>query len=494
MPTVSQHYGHHAAPRTDKSALATRQAAAPVVLMVSGGADSTALLLMACTSKLDIQDGRGVAPIARERLHVLHVNHHLRGEASDGDEAFVRDLCAQYGLPLCVEHAYFDDESGNIEAAAREVRYAAARRYVRELCVQTGAPRTAARICTAHTSSDRAETFLMNAIKGSGPAGLSSIPRRRNIVVRPLLDLTHDELVGYLRNYVRHRVMPVVAQRNASVCKTIGAACEILGDEDAFLSQLSAQAFRSCLRKEAAGALVLDARRLAAAEVVIARRIVRLAIKRIDPDARPEMRHVERVLACVAAGSGSVTLPAGIDARVEFGMLAFKAPAAREGLVADWISVPGRLPLGAGHMLTAEPMAVEPGCDIVHCARELAAAGKVAALVDAAALGFADCDGERMLAGSRGEIPTEARSARLWVDSPVPGDVMCPLGMNGRSKKVSDLLNEARIPVSDRSGVPVVRTAPGGAVVWVAGVRADERFKCTAATRVAYLLRVVDAD
>ena len=175
-------------------------------------------------------------------------------------------------------------------------------------------------------------------------------------------------------------------------------------------------------------------------------------------------------------------------------MLAFKAPAAREGLVADWISVPGCLPLGAGHMLTAEPMAVEPGCDIVHRARELAAAGKVAALVDAAALGFADCDGERMLAGSRGEIPTEARSARLWVDSPVPGDVMCPLGMNGRSKKVSDLLNEARIPVSDRSGVPVVRTAPGGAVVWVAGVRADERFKCTAATRVAYLLRVVDAE
>lgn len=381
MPTVSQHYGHHAASWADDKALATRQTAAPVVLMVSGGADSTALLLMACTSKLDIQDGRGVAPIARERLHVLHVNHHLRGEASDGDEAFVRGLCAQYGAwPLCVEHAYFDDESGNIEAAAREVRYAAARRYVRELCAQTGAPRTAARICTAHTSSDRAETFLMNAIKGSGPAGLSSIPRRRNIVVRPLLDLTHDELVGYLqvhgqpwredesnedvsylRNYVRHRVMPVVAQRNASVCKTIGAACEILGDEDAFLSQLSAQAFRSCLRKEAAGALVLDARRLAAAEVVIARRMVRLAIKRIDPDARPEMRHVERVLACVAEGSGSVTLPAGIDARMEFGMLSFKAPAAREGLVADWVTIPGRLPLGAGRILMAETIAVEPG-------------------------------------------------------------------------------------------------------------------------------------
>ena len=82
---------------------------------------------MACTGELDIDDGRGCARIARERLHVLHVNHHLRGEASDGDEAFVRDLCERLGLPLCVEHAHFADLDGrNLEAAARDVRYAAA--------------------------------------------------------------------------------------------------------------------------------------------------------------------------------------------------------------------------------------------------------------------------------------------------------------------------------------------------------------------------------
>lgn len=92
MPTVSQHYGHHAVPgAVDETR--TRQQAAPVVLMVSGGADSTALLLMACTSKLDIQDGRGVAPIARERLHVLHVNHHLRAR---------RPMATR---PLCVSSA-----------------------------------------------------------------------------------------------------------------------------------------------------------------------------------------------------------------------------------------------------------------------------------------------------------------------------------------------------------------------------------------------------
>ena len=108
MPTVSQHYNLTTG---DVSALASddsMRAAAPVVLMVSGGADSTALLLMACSSRLDIADGRGCVPIARERLHVLHVNHHLRGEASDGDEMFVRDLCERFGLPLCVEHASFE--------------------------------------------------------------------------------------------------------------------------------------------------------------------------------------------------------------------------------------------------------------------------------------------------------------------------------------------------------------------------------------------------
>ena len=113
-------------------------------------------------------------------------------------------------------------------------------------------------------------------------------------------------------------------------------------------------------------------------------------------------------------------------------------------------------------------------------------------MVDAATLGFADCDSERMLAGSRGEIPAEARLARLWVDGPAPGDVMCPLGMSGRSKKVSDLLNEARIPVSERAGVPVVRTAPGGAVVWVAGNArgvSASRGRCGIASHASYSVR-----
>lgn len=509
MPTVSQRYSPHRA-RSGKGASA--YPSAPVVLMVSGGADSTALLVMACTSQLDLDDGRGRARIARERLHVLHVNHHLRGEASDADEAYVRDLCERFGLPLCVEHASFTDLGGqNLEAAAREVRYAAARRYVRELCEEVGCPRSAARIATAHTASDRTETFLMNAIKGAGAAGLSSIPRRRNIIVRPLIDTTHEELcrylevagipwredesnqdTSYLRNFVRHRVIPVMCERNANIARSVGAACDILGDEDAFLSQLAAQALRVCTKRRQEGLVVLDGAKLASAEVVIARRMVRLAVRQLDPDVRLELRHVEAVLTCVAAGEGSTTLPAGIDARMEFGSLSLRTAAAREELTAGWLAVPGRMTLADGRVLVASVERIPAGSDGVRVAREAAAGagdGEAVAFVDAAALGYAERDLIRLKESGR-DIPAEARTARLWVDAPAPGDIMCPLGMHGRSKKVSDILGEEQVPVAERRLVPVVRTAPGGSVVWVGGIRLDDRFKCTAMSRVLVKLSI----
>lgn len=522
MPTVAQHHVRRARHAGTAARVGGPERCAPVVLMVSGGADSTALLLMACTSTLDIDDGRGRARIARERLHVLHVNHHLRGAASDGDEAFVRELCERYGLPLCVEHVSFADiGGGNLEAAARDARYAAARRYVRQLCRESGAPRSAARILTAHTASDRAETFFMNAIKGSGPAGLSSIPRRRNIIVRPLIDSTHAELVSYLelagqpwredesnrdtsylRNFIRHRILPLARERNGSVERSIGAACDILGDEDAFMSQLASKALRSCIRRREEHLLVLDAGKLASAEIAIARRMVRSAVDMLDADARLEMRHVEAVLEIVAEGCGSRTLPGGLDARVEFGALALRTAAAREELAAGWLVLPGSLPAANGCIVRGRLVRIPRDADAPAMAREVSAASRgsaagsqpTAVMVDAEALGYAIRDLEPLV-DAESVAPTPAslaasRAPRLWMDAPQAGDIMCPLGMHGRTKKLSDILGSEQIPVAERGLVPVLRTAPGGTVVWAAGVRVDERFKCTASTRVGLLLEL----
>ena len=495
MPTVSRRYPSGRSPFELPSSSVDEDLGGPVVLMVSGGADSTALLVLAATSKLDIDDGRGTARIARERLHVLHINHGLRGLDADEDEEFVRGLAAEYGIPCTVERldvaALAAKTSDNVENAGREARYAAAARLANELSEQFGTPRAAARICTAHTADDRAETFFMNAIRGSGAPGLSSIPRRRNRIVRPLLDKTHDELceylrmrgivwreddtnrdTRYLRAYVRHELMPVVERRNPRVVASIASTCDILSDEDAYLGALASRLLHDLIRRQDGGMIALDASRLAASEVALARRAVRSALLMVEADARLEARHINRVLGLVSAGAGSATLPMGVDVRVEHGLLFLRARSADRSRVAAWLEVPGTLDLGEGGTLSARLIEVGHGADASLIAKDRALEwGQRSVLLDAEACGVDPTTG-----------------GRLWVDTPHPGDIVCPLGMHGQSKKLADLLNEAKLPAAERGRAPIVRVDVRGPIVWVAGIRVDERAKCTSHTK--YLLEL----
>ena len=495
MPSVSRRYPTGRSPYAWPSGAVDDELRAPVVLMVSGGADSTALLVMAATSALDIDDGRGTARIARERLHVLHINHGLRGLDADEDEEFGRGLAAEYGIPCTVERldvaALAAKTSDNVENAGREARYAAAARLANELSEQFGTPRAAARICTAHTADDRAETFFMNAIRGSGAPGLSSIPRRRNRIVRPLLDKTHDELceylrmrgivwreddtnrdTRYLRAYVRHELMPVVERRNPRVVASIASTCDILSDEDAYLGALASRLLHDLIRRQDGGMIALDASSLAASEVALARRAVRSALLMVEADARLEARHINRVLGLVSAGAGSATLPIGVDVRVEHGLLFLRARSADRSRVAAWLEVPGTLELGEGGTLSARLIEVAHGADASLIAKDRALEwGQHSVLLDAEACGVDPTTG-----------------GRLWVDTPHPGDIVCPLGMHGQSKKLADLLNEAQLPAAERSRIPIVRADVRGPVVWVAGIRVDERAKCTPHTK--YLLEL----
>ena len=494
MPSVSRRYASGEVRFDRPSGQPDLEQRAPVVLMVSGGADSTALLVLAATSALDIDDGRGSARIARERLHVLHVNHQLRGLDAEEDEEFVRGLADRFGIPCTIRRvdvralAAAQGADGNAENVGREVRYAAAAELANQLSQEFGTPRSAARIVTAHTANDRAETFFMNAIRGTGPAGLSSIPRRRNRIVRPLLDRTHRELCDllrmrgivwredatnedtrYLRAFVRHEVMPVVERKNARVIPSLSKTCDILSDEDAYLHAQAARALRDLTRRTGEGLVALDAAKLAAADVVIARRVVRQAILSVCPAARLEARHVEAVLRIVAAGHGSVSLPLAVDARVAYGLLFVRTQEGgqAEDVRAAWLDVPGDLRLGDGRSLRARLVSVDAGSDPELIARAHGSewAGE-SVLLDAPACGIDPTTG-----------------GRLWVDVPGRGEVLCPLGMHGQSKLLSDLLHDAHVPPTERGAVAVVHTDPRGNVVWVAGVRADERARVTSATR-----------
>lgn len=155
-----------------------------LAVAVSGGVDSTALLL-------------ALAELRRDGFEVVaaHVNHHLRGAGSDADEAFLRDLCTRLTIPLRVADGTLDPErvrERGIEAAAREIRYARLTAIRDE--------ERAAYVATAHQKNDQAETVLMRLLTGSGLAGLRGIhPLRSDGVIRPLLDVTRAEIEESLR-------------------------------------------------------------------------------------------------------------------------------------------------------------------------------------------------------------------------------------------------------------------------------------------------------
>lgn len=496
MTSVARRFGAKGA-TFERPAPVSDELRAPVVLMVSGGADSSALLHLAATSSLDLADGRGTAPIARDRLHVLHINHGLRGLDAQEDEEFVQDLGRRYGIPVTVRRvdvqALVDKRPGQcFEGVAREVRYAEANALANALSDRFGTPRSAARIVTAHTADDRAETFFMNALRGSGLSGLASIPRRRNRIVRPLLDRTHQELcdllrmqgivwredatnadTAYLRNFVRHEVMPLLAERNPRVVASVASGCDILSDEDSYLSGLASRALGEVSLKEGEGIRLIDGGRLRAMDVALARRVVRQALLALAPEGRFEAPHINGVLALCAQGTGSVTVAQGIDCRMEYGVLSLRTRERTDPVGTGWLEVPGRFELADGRVLVADLVQAQAADDVPAMARARSAEfGGKGVLLDAARSGV----------GPEG--------GRLWVGPPEVGEVLCPLGMHGQSKRLSDLLAEKRIPAAEREGVAVVRQGPGGSVVWVAAVRPDERCRVDTASRTLLSLEI----
>ena len=489
------------------------QVAAPVILMVSGGADSMALLHMAAAESLDLGDGAGLTRIAKERLHVLHVNHLLRGADADADQRFVQETCNSLGVPctvLRVDVAKLAQErDGNVEDVGRRVRYDAARELAQKLCIEQRVSRQKAKILTAHMADDRAETFMMNVMRGSGMSGLASIPRHRGLIYRPLLDYTHDQLkdwlktrdlewhedatntdTHYLRAYMRHNVLPLLKARNPMLVQTVCKIADLMTDEDDYLEGKAARKLRQITLRKSESSLVLDALKLSSTDVVIARRVVRIVARQLIPEAWLEFRHVDAVLEAVAAGVGVANLPQNLEARVRLGTVTFSFTGAARSAAAvagtagaasgepagtspaaatfgEHLTVPGTLELADGRVLSARILPVEHGFDVVSYATAHSQ----------------EWLGESVLLDARACGVDPVHGGSLWVSGPEAGDTMQPLGMHGQSKKISDLLGEAGVPVESRSMMPIVRTNIRGHVVWVAGIRPDERVKCTQDTK-----------
>lgn len=207
-----------------------------VTCAVSGGADSVALLWAMYLLKEEWN----------LTVNAAHFNHHLRGEESDRDEAFVRDFCEGYGIPLFVGSAEVKPGKKGLEAAARDARYA----YLRTL---------PGKIATAHTADDNAETVLMHLVRGTGLKGLGGITPVNGSLIRPMLSVTRQDVEDFLneycvahitdssnetdeflRNRLRHHVMPLLTAENPRLAENLSAMALRLRLDEQALSDLSA--------------------------------------------------------------------------------------------------------------------------------------------------------------------------------------------------------------------------------------------------------------
>ncbi|MBE6976484.1 MAG: tRNA lysidine(34) synthetase TilS [Ruminococcaceae bacterium] len=206
-----------------------------VYVAVSGGADSMALLwgLFLLKEKL------GIA------LCAAHFNHHLRGEESDRDAEFVRAFCHRWDIPLEVSQGQIVPGKKGLEAAAREARYA----FLRKL---------PGKIATAHTADDNAETVLMHLVRGTGLKGLGGITPVSGNVLRPMLSVTREQVMAFLeenhiphmedssnagdaflRNRLRHHVIPLLRAENPRLAENISAMAGRLRQDEEALSRLA---------------------------------------------------------------------------------------------------------------------------------------------------------------------------------------------------------------------------------------------------------------
>lgn len=205
-----------------------------VIAAVSGGADSVAMLFALYL----LRDELGIT------LEAAHFNHHLRGAESDRDEAFVTDFCGRYDIPLHLGSGRIVPGKKGLEAAARDARYAFLRRLP-------------GKIATAHTADDNAETVLMRLIRGTGLKGLGAIAPVSGNVIRPMLTVTRDDVEAFLeeyalphvedssnetddflRNRIRHSILPLMRAENPRIGENLSAMALLLREDESCLQSM----------------------------------------------------------------------------------------------------------------------------------------------------------------------------------------------------------------------------------------------------------------
>ncbi|NJN65721.1 MAG: tRNA lysidine(34) synthetase TilS [Chloroflexaceae bacterium] len=485
-----------------------------VVVAVSGGPDSLGLLH--ALWRLRTEDDHGPA------LHVAHLDHRFRGSQSEEEARFVAHIAHEWNIPATVEPydvpALAQATNQNRQAAARAVRYA----FLARVALAVGADAVA----VAHQADDQAETVLLHLLRGAGPAGLrgmrvavaweewrgevpgfegaAAVSGNRPLLIRPLIDCTRAEIVQYCdehrlaprhdpsnesRSYTRNRIradlLPHLAEYNRQIVAALGRTAQVCADDYAGIqAQLDAVWTADLVRPHEASLRFCKAR-WAQLLPALQRYVLRRAARLLTGTDELDYTHVEAGRMAVNRATGfQQPLGLGLVLRVEYEtfLVGRETPAATGGDENDWsppqmgaeavpLVVPGITPISPSWAIESRWVAPAPGA--------LATDGRWRwwAVLDA------DAFIPDVLVSGPG--PDHRQDQGQDLEGPVVrrrrvGDRFRPAGGAG-SRLLTKFFGDQKVPQAWRAAWPVLATS--SCVVWVVGLRVDQRFQATGATR-----------
>ncbi|MBI1852609.1 MAG: tRNA lysidine(34) synthetase TilS [Planctomycetes bacterium] len=433
--------------------------ATPLVVAVSGGADSVFLLHALVR--------------ARATVHVAHLVHGLRGDAAERDAAFVEALARSLGVPVTIGRVSVPElrarHGGSIEEVARSARYA----FLADVAHKIGSTRVA----LGHTADDQAETVLFRLLRGTGMRGLRGMPSSRAIepgssirIVRPLLrvrrraieaalrdsgiawceDETNEDL-SFSRNVIRRRLLPEIARGDRD---PVAALLDVARDATRAqrVVDREARARAELVRRDGGPGIVVDLELLVCVRApAVLEAFLRRVLGLVRDEAFPlRRRGVERVAALLLPDvrtGARAPLGDGTVAVREAHAVRFLVDARSPSTPCVRVNVPGETRTRAGILVAA----LRPAGDVPRFDDANEAAVDV------------DCSGDQ-----------------LMLDSPRPGDRLRPLGAPG-SKLLRRLFIDWKVPASRRPLVPILRTA-NGEIGWVVGHRIAHGWRVTSTT------------
>jgi tRNA(Ile)-lysidine synthase len=427
-------------------------AGARVIAAVSGGPDSVCLLHLLRELKIGLT---GVA----------HVNHKLRGKASEEDERFVADMARDMGLAFYGAVAALP--KGNLEQAARRVR----REFFHGL-IRCG---LADRIALGHTRDDQAETVLFRLLRGSGLAGLRGIlPVTAEGLFRPLLGVTRTQVEAFLRqrgipwredasnreprfarNRIRHQLLPELKQDwNPRLDQALAQLADLAYEEERWWVAEVARIAPGTLIITP-GAVEVSAGKLSQLPRSLARRLVRYAIRQAKGNLRGvDFAHIEHILELPEAG-GRTDAP-GIRATRSFDWLRLEVPASTQPVVEGEISVPGqRLAPDGNSMICLEVIGRKQR--------------------------------PRAYATLKSDLYFRTLPERLLLRGWKPGDRYCPVGHAG-DRKLKELFQRKRIPSWRRPFWPIL--CMGDKILWARDFGPDRQYAEDSDSRGPCKLRI----